>query len=1038
MSDRMTPIPFGILMKWILEDMKKDKGVFGVRFPYRADGAALSFLGEKIETPFGPAAGPHTQLAQNIVAAYFAGSRFFELKTVQTLDGEDLPVAKPCIDARDECYNVEWSTELRVPQALGEYVKAWYILKLISKEFSLGVPDGFMFNMSVGYDLEGIKSEKIDSFIEGLKDARKTEVWRDCEAWTLANLKYFKNIDESYVKAISPAVCGSITLSTLHGCPPQEIERIASYLLDEKKLNTFIKCNPTLLGYEYARTKMDELGFSYMKFDDHHFLDDLQYADAVPMIRRLSEKAASNGLGFGVKLTNTFPVDNPNDVMAGGEMYMSGRALFPLTLEVARRLSEDFGGALRISWSGGADAENIAELYGAGIWPVTVATTLLKPGGYQRVKQLADEYAARGCEPFRGVDNKKIERLSARASLDKKYRKPAKAVPNRKIDRAVPLTDCFIAPCEEGCPIKQDVPEYIRLAGEERYGEALAVILDKNPLPFITGTICSHRCMSRCTRSFYDESVEIRSVKLLCAEKGFSEAMKALPRPAALSGARAAVIGCGPAGMAAAYFLGRSGIKATVFEKSPVFGGVVSRIIPDFRIGAEAVARDLEIVSAYGAEFVANAPRRSVAELKEAGFKYVIIANGAWKHGKLALKEGETTDVFDFLERYKKGECGELGEYVAVIGGGNTAMDAARAAKRVPGVQRVSLIYRRTKAYMPADLEELELALKEGVVFRELLAPKAFRDGTLLCVRMTLGEPDASGRRRPVETDEAVEIPADTVITAVGEDVESEFFTDNGLAVDARGRVVCGGDMSVSAAGGKPADASAVSAAPCSPWRTIENSTGGKPADAFTVSADNVYVIGDARRGPATVVEAIADARAAADAIAAAEGLTVGGTAHTDSGSAEAAIVKKGIIAAPKEPSEEAKRCLECSTVCENCADVCPNRANAVVTDAAGRPQIIHLDLMCNECGNCETFCPWKSAPYKDKFTYFANERDFADSANSGYTAAAEGYLVRLNGTVYRGGREELAAKLPAEVLSLITAAEEQLCLTSFHGIERE
>ena len=391
----------------------------------------------------------------------------------------------------------------------------------------------------------------------------------------------------------------------------------------------------------------------------------------------------------------------------------------------------------------------------------------------------------------------------------------------------------------------------------------------------------------------------------------------------------------------------------------------------------------------------------------------MIIANGAWKHGKLALKEGETTDVFDFLERYKKGECGELGEYVAVIGGGNTAMDATRAAKRVPGVQRVSLIYRRTKAYMPADLEELELALKEGVVFRELLAPKAFRDGTLLCVRMTLGEPDASGRRRPVETDEAVEIPADTVITAVGEDVESEFFTDNGLAVDARGRVVCGGDMSVSAAG-------------------------GKPADAFTASTDNVYVIGDARRGPATVVEAIADARAAADAIAAAEGLTVGGTAHTDSGSAEAAIVKKGIIAAPKEPSEEAKRCLECSTVCENCADVCPNRANAVVTDAAGRPQIIHLDLMCNECGNCETFCPWKSAPYKDKFTYFATERDFADSANSGYAAAAEGYLVRLNGTVYRGGREELAAKLPAEVLSLITAAEEQLCLTSFHGIEKE
>ena len=383
-----------------------------------------------------------------------------------------------------------------MPQALDEYVKAWYILKLISREFSLGAPDGFMFNMSVGYDLEGIRSEKIDSFIEGLKDAGETDVWKECESWTLANLKNFKNIDEGCVKAISPRVCGSITLSTLHGCPPQEIERIASYLLDEKRLNTFIKCNPTLLGYEYARAKMDELGFSYMRFDDHHFLDDLQYADAVPMIERLSSKAAANGLRFGVKLTNTFPVDNPNDVMDGDEMYMSGRALFPLTLETARRFSNDFGGKLRISWSGGADAENISLLYGAGIWPVTIATTLLKPGGYQRIKQLADEYDSRGCAPFGGVDNEKIKKLSELASLSPKYRKPAKAAPDRKIKRPVPLTDCFIAPCEEGCPIRQNVPEYVRLAGAGRFKEALSVILDKNPLPFITGTICSHRCIS--------------------------------------------------------------------------------------------------------------------------------------------------------------------------------------------------------------------------------------------------------------------------------------------------------------------------------------------------------------------------------------------------------------------------------------------------------------------------------------------------------------------------------------------------------------
>lgn len=412
MSDRMTPIRFDVLMEWLLREKTGCGSIFGVEEPYIHEACHLDFLGEKIETPFGPAAGPHTQLAQNIVAAYAGGARFFELKTVQTLDGEDLPVSKPCIDARDECYNVEWSTELRVPEAMDEYIKAWFALKLISREFSLGSPDGFMFNMSVGYDLEGIKSHKIDSFIEGLKDASHTDIWRECGRWAADNLGRFSKIDAAYLHSISPNVCGSITLSTLHGCPPQEIERIASYLLTEKKLHTFIKCNPTLLGYDFARKTLDGLGYGYIEFDDHHFRADLQYGDAIPMIGRLEALASEQGLSFGVKLTNTFPVDNPKEVMAGDEMYMSGRSLFPLTAEVARRLTEDFGGQLRISWSGGADFANVADLFKAGIWPITVATTLLKPGGYARGKQLAEELLAVGCLPFKEVDAAAIKAIA--------------------------------------------------------------------------------------------------------------------------------------------------------------------------------------------------------------------------------------------------------------------------------------------------------------------------------------------------------------------------------------------------------------------------------------------------------------------------------------------------------------------------------------------------------------------------------------------------------------------------------------------------
>ncbi|MBW5394592.1 putative selenate reductase subunit YgfK, partial [Brachyspira hampsonii] len=391
MSDVMTPIPFGNLMNWVLEEKKTGK-VFGISRAFKADKSKYyEIFGRKLETPIGPAAGPHTQLAQNIIAAYYTGSRFFELKTVQKMDGEELSkcVAKPCIAANDECYNCEWSTELYVPQAFDEYVKAWVVLKVIAKEWDLGDMDGFQFNMSVGYDYEGIKLEKIDNFIEGLKDASNTPIFKECIQWLNDNIDRFKNFKKEDIDKINADVCNSVTLSTLHGCPPTEIEKIASYLITEKKLNTFVKCNPTLLGYEYARKTLDEMGYDYISFTDFHFKDDLQYSDAVPMLQRLQKLASDNSLLFGVKITNTFPVDVKQKELPSEEMYMSGKSLFPLSMTVASRLSKDFDGKLRISYSGGCDYFNINDVIDAGIWPVTIATTLLKTGGYQRTEQIA-------------------------------------------------------------------------------------------------------------------------------------------------------------------------------------------------------------------------------------------------------------------------------------------------------------------------------------------------------------------------------------------------------------------------------------------------------------------------------------------------------------------------------------------------------------------------------------------------------------------------------------------------------------------------
>ena len=599
MSDIMRPIPFSQLMNWIIEEHKTQGAVFGVRKMVTTNQeGALPIFDERIETPFGPAAGPNTQLAQNIVASYVAGSRFFELKTVQVMDGEELSkcVNKPCIVAQDECYNCEWSTELEVPQAFAEYVKAWFACHLIAREYGLGSPDGFVFNMSVGYDLEGIKSPKVDAYIEGMKDASGSEVWNECRTWALANLDKFENVDAAFVESIPARVSNSITESTLHGCPPAEIERIATYLITEKGLNTYIKCNPTLLGYEFARQRLNELGFDYIVFDDTHFREDLQWADAVPMFERLQKLADKQDLEFGLKLSNTFPVDTTRGELPNEEMYMSGRSLFPLTIEMCNRISRQFGGKMRISFAGGADYFNCDKLFAAGIWPITVATTILKPGGYNRLHQMVEKVEDMPYRAFSGNDPAAISDLAASALHDFHHLKAIKPLPSRKKDEQVPLLDCFTAPCKGGCPIEQDIPEYLELCRKGLYGPALKLITEKNALPFITGTICAHRCQGKCSRNFYEESVHIRETKLLAAEKGYNTLMASLRMPEPVEDKKVAIVGGGPTGIAAAYFLGREGVPTTIFERERKLGGVPRYVIPAFRISDEAIDKDIALM----------------------------------------------------------------------------------------------------------------------------------------------------------------------------------------------------------------------------------------------------------------------------------------------------------------------------------------------------------------------------------------------------------------------------------------------------------
>ena len=454
-------------------------------------------------------------------------------------------------------------------------------------------------------------------------------------------------------------------------------------------------------------------------------------------------------------------------------------------------------------------------------------------------------------------------------------------------------------------------------------------------------------------RNAYEESVYIRTQKLKAAEGGFDALLPKLKAGAPVAGKKVAVIGGGPAGMSAAYFLGRSGVDVTVFERKDSLGGIVRHVIPAFRISDEAIDNDVKLMNAMGVKVELNHEVKDVQELFGKGYTHVILATGAWTKGSAGLEYGEEMNVIEFLEAAKKNPGSlNLGKHVVVIGGGNTAMDAARAAKRIPGVESVSLVYRRTKRYMPADQEELEFALEDGVEFKELLAPVGVKDGVLTCHVMELGAPDASGRRSPVDTGKVAEVAADTVITAVGEKVDTALYTANGLEVDKRGKAVVNAD-------------------------TLES------------SVKNVFVIGDGMKGPGTVVEAIADATKAARAI---ENFDVDTYVEKNvNPDYQKPLSKRGELCSDCKSCEDI-RCLGCATVCETCTEVCPNRANvAVAVPGMRQRQIIHVDGMCNECGNCATFCPYDSRPYKDKFTLFWSEEDFNNSENQGF--------LKLNGT---------------------------------------
>ena len=343
-----------------------------------------------------------------------------------------------------------------------------------------------------------------------------------------------------------------------------------------------------------------------------------------------------------------------------------------------------------------------------------------------------------------------------------------------------PMYSDRVAPCNAACPVGIDIEGYMNLLREGRVDEAQDLLLRENPMPAVTGRVCHHPCEDACNRLRLDDAVSIHAVERTLGDRELGDPAPATP--ARVHEERVVVIGSGPAGLSCAYHLARWGYAVTVYEEADEPGGMLRLGIPAYRLPRGVLDRQIERIAALGVDIRCDTRVGEDVAWDALGCDAVFIATGAHR-ARAAGIDGESgpgiQPGLEFLKRVNAGERPEIGERVIVIGGGNTAIDCARTALRLGARSRV--VYRRSRAEMPAIAQEVEEAEREGVEFTFLAAPTAARltDGVLQgveCVRMKLGPPDDSGRRRPIPTDEHFEVEADTVLTAIGESAELGFL----------------------------------------------------------------------------------------------------------------------------------------------------------------------------------------------------------------------------------------------------------------------
>jgi heterodisulfide reductase subunit A len=521
------------------------------------------------------------------------------------------------------------------------------------------------------------------------------------------------------------------------------------------------------------------------------------------------------------------------------------------------------------------------------------------------------------------------------------YRPFPQAVPN-----VFTITKEGWSPCRSACPANLNAHGYVKLAHEGKFEDAFALIMESVVLPATLGRACPAFCERECTRGEVGGSIHIRLIKRFIADWYYENVGTKPPfRIDELKNEKVAVVGAGPAGLSCAFYLAKEGYKVVIFEKEAEPGGMVKYAIPEYRVPKDVLAKDIEVIRNMGVEIKTNTPigpdGLTIDELFAQGYKAIFLAIGAWKDRRLNVP-GEDLDgiytAIDFLRRVNSGERVKVGNKVAVIGGGNSAIDAARVAKRLGA--DVTVYYRRTRQEMPAFPEEVEAAIKEGIKFEFLTTPIGFEGNgkveKMELIRMQLGEPDSSGRRRPVPIEGSnFKVDVDSVILAIGQVPDSEVFGKFGIKLNRDGTVYV-----------NP--------------RTLETSRKG------------VFAGGDAVTGPSTIVEAIALGRKAAYYIS--EYLKKGSLDDVNFPSSLPTVDKRRVLERRKveviprvkikelpveerisnfeevelplteeEVKKDSGRCLDCAICCE--CKQCVKACEAKAIDHQQKDEIIEIEV---------------------------------------------------------------------------------------------